>query len=407
MIENFVELCNFICYTCSVFSNHQSEKFMLFLTNKHLKPGMILAKDITLYTTNNFNTMLLTKGQVLNNAYIKKINYHNIEGAYVESEAFSDISIESYINDKLKTKSLTQIKDVYYEFKMSSGKLNAKSIKQLSSIVDNLVIELLNKDDLSYNVIDFKNFDIYTFQHCLNVATLSISTGISMGLSESHLHALGMSGLLHDIGKMLIPIDILNKPTQLTNEEYEIIKNHPEYAVNQLRNLVSNDILRSIEGHHEKLDGTGYPHNKKADNIHNYAKILAVCDVYDALTSDRPYRKPSFPNEVIEYIMGCADTHFDYEILKHFIKIIVAYPIGSFVKLSDKRLAVVVKNYTENIMRPLIRIINSDGTVGEDIDLLNDLRYMNITIVDMGYDYENSGLDKILKSTYINKVNAC
>lgn len=380
---------------------------MLFLTNKLLKPGMILAKDITLYNTSNFNTMLLTKGQVLNNAYIKKIKYHNVEGAYIECEAFSDISIKPYLSDRLKTKSLTQINDVYCEFKMSSGKLNAKSIKQLSSIVDNLVIELLNKDDLSYNVIDFKNYDTYTFQHCLNVASLSISTGISMGLSESHLRDLGMAGLLHDIGKMLIPIEILNKPDKLTDEEFEVIKKHPEYAVNQLKNLVSNDVLRSIEGHHEKLDGTGYPHNNKADNIHNYAKILAVCDVYDALTSDRPYRKPSFPNEVIEYIMGCSDTHFDYEILKHFIKIIVAYPIGSFVKLSDTRLAVVVKNYTENIMRPIIRIINSDGTVGEDIDLLNDLRYMNITIVDMGYDYENSGIDGILKSTYMNKVNAC
>jgi hypothetical protein len=103
--------------------------------------------------------------------------------------------------------------------------------------------------------------------------------------------------------------------------------------------------------------------------------------------------------------MGCADTHFDYEILKHFMKIIVAYPIGSFVKLSDKRLAVVVKNYSENIMRPLVRIINSDGTVGVDLDLLNDLRCMNITIVDMGYDYENSGIDGVLKSTYINKIN--
>ncbi len=378
---------------------------MLFVTKKYLKPGMILAKDIALYNSCNFNTLLLTKGQVLNNTYIKKVIYHNIEGAYIESEVFSDIQIDSYINDKLKAKSLTQIKDVYYEFKMSSGKLNAKSIKQLSSIVDNLVIELLNKKDLSYNVIDFKNYDTYTFQHCLNVATLSISTGISMGFSELHLHELGMSGLLHDIGKMLIPIEILNKPAELTDEEYEIIKDHPENAVNQLRNLVSNNVLRSIEGHHEKLDGTGYPHNRKANNIHNYAKILAVCDVYDALTSDRPYRKPSFPNEVIEYIMGCADTHFDYEILKHFIKIIVAYPIGSFVKLSDKRLAVVVKNYSENIMRPLVRIINSDGTVGEDLDLLNDLRYMNITIVDMGYDYENSGIDGILKSTYINKIN--
>lgn len=379
---------------------------MLFITHKHLKPGMILAKDIYLFNNSNFNTLLLTKGQVLNNTYIKKINYHNIDGAYIESEAFLDINVESYIDDRLRAESLTQIRDVYYEFKMSSGKINSSTIKQISSIVDSLITELLYKDDLSYNVIDFKNYDSYTFQHCLNVAILSISTGISMGFSESKLHDLGMAGLLHDIGKMSIPVEILNKPSKLTDEEYEIMKTHPISAVMLLKSLVSNDVLRAIESHHEKLDGTGYPYGRKADNIHSYGKILAVCDVYDALTSDRSYKKAAFPSEVIEYIMGCADTHFDYEILKHFIKIIVAYPVGTFVKLSDGKLAVVVKNYSENIMRPLIRIINSNGTVEEDIDLLYDNEYMNVTIVDMGYDYDNSGINQALKSTCEVKINS-
>lgn len=373
---------------------------MLYIINKHLRPGMILAKDIMLYNKSNFSTLLLTKGQILNNTFIKRIAYHNIDGAYIESEAFADIEVESYIDDKLASKSLSQVKDIYFEFKMSSGKINASNIKMLSSIVDSLIAELLNKEDLSYNVIDFRNYDSYTFQHCLNVAILSISTGISLNLSEKKLHDLGIAGLLHDIGKMTIPIEILNKPDKLTNEEYEIMKTHPINAAELLRNYVSSDVIRAIECHHEKLDGTGYPHGKKADNIHYYGKILAICDVYDALTSDRSYRKTAFPSEVIEYIMGCGDTHFDYEILTHFIKIIVAYPIGTFVKLSNDKLAVVVKNYTENIMRPLIRIVNSDGTVGEDIDLLYDNDYMNLTIVDMGYDYENCGLSGVLKSTY-------
>lgn len=373
---------------------------MLYITRKHLRPGMILARDITLYNLSNFNTLLLTKGQILNNTYIKRIAYHNIEGAYVESEAFADINVEPYIDDKLTSDSLSQINDIYFEFRMSSGKITTNNIKKLSSIVDGLITELLDKDDLSYNVVDFKNYDTYTFQHCLNVAILSISTGISLKLSERQLHDLGMAGLLHDIGKMTIPVEILNKPGKLTDEEYEIMKTHPINAAELLKNYVSNDIIRAIEGHHEKLDGTGYPYGRKADNIHYYSKILAICDVYDALTSDRSYRKAAFPSEVIEYIMGCGDTHFDHEILSHFIKIIVAYPVGTFVKLSNDKLAVVVKNYTENIMRPIIRIINPDGTVGDDIDLLFDNDYMNITITDMGYDYENSGLSGVLKSVY-------
>ncbi|MGD9568592.1 MAG: HD-GYP domain-containing protein [Sedimentibacter sp.] len=377
---------------------------MIFITKKHLKPGMILARDIVMYGNNNFNALLLSKGQVLNKTFIKRILNNKIEGAYIESEAFTDIIVESYIDDRIKAEALTQLNDVYYEFKMSSGKIKTSSINQFSAIVDNLVTELLNKDDLTYNVLGFKNFDSYTFQHCLNVAVLSISMGISLGLNESRLHDLGMAGLLHDIGKMLIPIELLNKPGKLTEEEFEIIKAHPINAVKQLKNLVSNDILRGIESHHEKVDGTGYPYGRKKDSIDYLGKLLAVCDVYDALTSDRPYRKATFPNEVIEFIMGCADTHFDYEILKHFIKIIVAYPIGTFVKLSNDKLAVVVKNYSENILRPLIRIINPDGTVGNDINLLYDRDYMDITIVDMGYDYDYSGFTGVLKSTYEMKI---
>jgi len=373
---------------------------MLFITNKHLKPGMILARDIFLYNNSNFNTLLLTKGQVLNNAFIKKIIYHNIDGVYIESEAFSDIIVESFIDDALAAKSLSKIKDVFYEIKQSSGKINSSTIKQISTIVNTLITELLNKDVLSYSIVEFKDYDNYTYQHCLNVALLSISTGISLGFSEHVLHDLGMAGLLHDIGKMFIPVEILNKPGKLTEEELEIMKTHPTKAVNQLKNLVPYTVLAGIESHHEKLDGTGYPYGLTGKNINYYGKVLAVCDVYDALTSDRSYRMASFPSEVIEYIMGCADTHFDYEILKSFLKVIVAYPVGTFVKLSDENLAVVVKNNPENIMRPVIRIINEDGTVGDDIDLLYDRNHMSVTIIDMAYDYDGYGFNKILKSTY-------
>jgi len=373
---------------------------MLFITNKHLKPGMILARDIFLYNNSNLSTLLLTKGQVLNNTFIKRIAYHKIDGVYIESEAFADINIESYINDALAAKSLTKIKDVYYEFKMSSGKINTLAIKQISSVIDDLITELLHKDNLTYNILDFKNYDNYTYQHCLNVAVLSISTGISLGLGEHMLHDLGMAGMLHDIGKMLIPIEILNKPGKLTEEEFEIMKTHPVNAVNQLKHLVSHNILSGIETHHEKLDGTGYPYGLSDSDINYYGKVLAVCDVYDALTSDRPYRMAALPSDVIEYIMGCADKHFDYEILKSFLKIIVAYPIGTFVKLSSGNLAVVVKNYSENIMRPIIRIINKDGTVGDDIDLFYDKNSMNVTITDMAYDYDSTEFNGVLKSTY-------
>lgn len=372
---------------------------MFFITNEHLKPGMVLARDVNLYTNsdNNSITLLLSKGQILNNIFIKKIIYHDIPGAYIENEAFDDIEINTTIDNKLEAKALSDIKKVFFEFKTSTGKIESSSVRKISKIVDDLIIDILYKRELSYNIVEFKNHDTYTYQHCLNVAVLSITTGIALGFSEHMLHDLGMAGLFHDIGKMLIPIEIINKKSKLTEEEFEIIKTHPQNAVNQLEHLVSYDILRGIENHHEKLDGSGYPYGRSKDNIHVYGKILTICDVYDALTSDRSYRKTCFPSEVIEYIMGCADTHFDYKILCKFLNCIVAYPVGTFVKLSNGHIGVVIKNYSENIMRPVVRIVNEDNTVGEDIDLLFDKNHMNVTIVGMGYDFENIDYNKIAK----------
>lgn len=362
---------------------------MLYITNECLQPGMILAKDIYLYNNDNIISVLLTKGQVLTNKYIEKINYHNISGIYIENKDFDDITTEPFIEKTLEAKALTEIKDTYNRFKSANGEINRESIKQISKIVECLITKILSNKNLSYNILEFKNHDDYTYQHCLNVAIMSIFTGISLGLSESMLQELGTAGLLHDLGKMLIPLDILNKPGKLTDEEFSIMKTHPVNAVTQLEHMVSYDILRGIECHHEKLDGTGYPYGRKGDNIHFYGKILTVCDVYDALTTDRPYRKACFPNEVVEYIMGCVDTQFDYEVLTCFLKNIVAYPPGSLVKLSNGQLGVVVKNFSENIMRPVVRIVNEDKSIGKDINLLYDTDYMNVTIVDMGYGNAN------------------
>lgn len=355
---------------------------------------MILARDIFSYS-DSLNSLMLSKGQVLNDIYINKILFLGIEGAYIENDAFNDIVLEPAISKELESKSLFQIENVFTQFKKSMGKIKTSAIKQISSIVDDLIAELLNKKQLAYNIIEFKNYDDYTYQHCLNVATLAVSTGISLKLNNYMLHELGMAGVLHDIGKTLIPLEIINKKGKLTDEEFELMKLHPIYGFRQLQHLVSYDILRGIESHHEKLDGTGYPYGRTKENISLYGKILAVCDVYDALTSDRAYRKTFFPSEVIEYIMAGADSHFDYEVLSNFLKNIVAYPLGTFVKLSNGKIGVVVNNYSENIMRPVIRVVNEDNTVGEDIDLLYDKNFMSVTITGMGYDYNNIDYNKI------------
>lgn len=362
---------------------------MLYIKSKIIRPGMILAKDIEYYNSDNTTSTLLYKGEVLNQVYINRILYHNIPGVYIESIPSKEISFQPYLTKRLEDKSLSEIEGVFSKLKKQENKLDSASLKQISDIVYELTAEILPKKGLAHNIMEFKNYDDYTYQHCLNVAILNISTGVTLGLDENELHELGICGILHDIGKMFIPLDIINKPGKLTSEEFEIIKTHPMHAINQLRNLVSPDVLMGIESHHEKINGSGYPHGKTGESIPLFGKISAVCDVYDALTSDRSYRKTCFPNEVIEYMMGAAGTLFDYDILKAFLRSIVAYPVGTYVKLSNNIIGVVVKNYSENIMRPIVRIINEDNSYGEAIDLYNDKKFMNITITAMGHSYDS------------------
>ena len=362
---------------------------MLFIKSELLKPGMVLAKDIEYYGNDKTISTLLYKGEILNPVYINRILACNIENVFIESDSIESIHVESYLDKDFENKSLANIENIFTSFKKQGGKIDTKSVKQISDIVKELKKEISCKKGLAHNIIEFKNYDDYTYQHCLNVAILAISTGTSLGLNEHQLYELGVCGMLHDIGKMLVPIEIINKPSKLTVEEFNIVKKHPINAVNQLRNLVSENILQGILSHHEKISGSGYPYGKSGSEIPLYGKILAICDVYDALTSNRSYRKTSFPSEVIEYMMGCVDTFFDYNIFNIFLKSIVAYPIGTFVKLSNGKTGYVVKIHSENIMRPIVRVINDDFSFGSIIDLLSDTNFMNVTITGIGYKYDN------------------
>lgn len=359
-----------------------------FIKKNNLKSGMILAKDIIL-NERNINTVLLAKGQVLTNNYINKILYHKIPGVFINSKELNNLCYNE-INERLETKALVSLKTFYHEIKHNNGTVSSGTIDVFSCIIKELIKEILVKRELTDSILEFRTHDDYTYRHCLNVANLCITTGIELGLNKQQLYELGMAGLLHDIGKVSVPIEILNKQSALSYEEFELIKTHPLNAVNMLKGLVSKDVSDAIEYHHEKLNGTGYPYGLKKKDIPLYSKILSICDVYHALNSNRPYRKLCFPTEIMEYIMGNAETHFDYNIIKVFLKSVVAFPVGTFVKLSNGKTAIVIKNFKENNMRPMVKIVYPDNTVGENIDLLNDYKYMNITIVSMSYDYEDS-----------------
>lgn len=366
---------------------------MIFIPIEFVKPGMVLAKDVIV----SFNNVpLITKGQKLNYKVIDKIQKIHLSGVYIESNLCNDIEVKEFINPKLKNQTLSGIKKVYDEF-TKECEINCSDVQHISVIARNLVTNILSKDEIVVNMIELKGYDDYTYHHSLCVALLSISIGVKLGFSSDMLVELATSALLHDIGKMNIPIEILNKPSKLTETEFAIIKEHPLSAFNELKRqkILSKRELEGIGSHHEKYNGTGYPYGLAKDNIPLYGRILAVADVYDAITSKRPYRVAYFPNEAIEYLMCDAEVHFDHEVLLTFLKIVAAYPTGTIITLSNGQTAVVVKNHEENTLRPVVRVLNNDETCSKDMDLLYEREYYNITITGMGYNNEDVHFQKV------------
>lgn len=365
---------------------------MEFVSTELLKPNMKLSEDIYLKVTDTFDVPLMRKGTILNSIYINKIKYHRIPGVYIESDS---VEKNSPTKEELVEKQITYIHESINEHfnneKNNRGEVNVELSLKLEILIKNLIKEVLNDKKVLLNLADLRLYDKYTFRHSLCVAILSITAGYSMHLNKVKLKELAVCALLHDVGKMAVPIGIIDKPDLLTSEEYSIVKNHPVAGVKILKECshFSKDILDGIESHHEKFNGTGYPYGKSGTDIPLYARILAIADVYDALTSTRSYRRACFPSEAIEYIMGCSNIHFDHDVLINFLANITAFKVGTIVSLSNNKIAVVLKGNKENVLRPVVKILNNDETASQPIDLSRNTNYMNVTITGMGYENQN------------------
>lgn len=359
---------------------------MIYLPIYDIQEGMILARDINSNDSNRFSLPLIRKGNKLTYSVIEKLKQQYVIGIYIEQEGTEDIIQESVIDDELRVEALSQIKNAFETFKSPKGKNVSGVVDGVMKVAEDLCNSITSKTAILVNLIELKNHDDYTFTHSLCVSILSIATGITLGYEDEELALLATAALLHDIGKVDTPTWIINKPDVLTEEEFEIIKMHPAHGAEMLdkQRLVSFPTILAIKWHHEKYDGTGYPQGVKGTQIHPFARIIAICDVYDALTSNRAYRKAWEPSEAIEHILAGSQTHFDHKYVKAFLKKVEVYPVGSIVVLSNGLRAIVVKNNTENTLRPIVRVVSSSYRKVRDIDLMNDGNFYNLTIASRG-----------------------
>lgn len=351
---------------------------MRFVPLNCIREGMILGDSLY----NNIGNLMLSQGQVLTGDYIDAIRRLNFNGIYVDDDISKDIEIYNLISNKVKAESVKAIKNTFIRGE-NQKKIDKEDINTAKANIKSIVNEILNQETLMVNMVDLKVFDDYTYYHSVNVAVLSIVIGVALELTENELCILGLAAILHDIGKVFIDIDILNKPSRLTESEFEIMKTHSFLGCEHIRNGygISLEAYMGILDHHEQYIGTGYPNGYRGTRISLYGRIISIADVYDALTSDRPYRKALLASEAMEYIMGATETLFDPELVEIFIRKVAPYPTGTCVKLSNGKIGIVTQNNGDLNMRPKVRIFQhgAERIKPYEIDLSN-YESLNITV---------------------------
>jgi len=360
-------------------------KYEISIPMEDVVAGMVAAKPIFARNEHGVEVMLVKAETALTDSTIVRLHRYHVQNIIVFSETppenpvseektseeilISNAAeeplpkIKPVIDGKLQKDALQGIQNLFAVASGSSFTTAHQVVKHLDSIVDQLVETVSEETSGLVHISNLKSFDEYTFHHSLSVAVLSIAIGQGMNLDKADLKQLGRCAILHDIGKILVPNEIINKRGHLTDEEFEIIKSHSVKGAEYLKkeNIGDKFLWDVVLSHHEKFDGTGYPNGLKGNEIPFFARIISVADVYDAITSHRSYREPMPPGVALEVIMGDAGRAFEYDIVSAFTKKVELYPIGSTLILSDKRTGVVINN--RNSLRPVLRMLDNNQTI--------------------------------------------
>ncbi len=346
----------------------------------YIKGEVTLAENI--YTKEG--AILLRNGAKITERIVKKINENGIFTIYISDMYSPDMDIDRIVDISMRIRGVNLTKEIYE--KVRAGKTISEDFPKIEALFDGVYDEILAAKDRQINYIDIKSVENYTYGHALNVAILSTLLGIEMGVRMPQLKSLFIGALLHDIGMMFVPADVYAKTEKMEPAELEILKQHVIFAHDYLRKTHEADaFVRNIAmTHHERHNGTGYPLGIRGSEIHLLSQIVGICDIYDAMTSDRVYKRAVAPNEAIEYLMGNAGELFEFEITEKFCKKINPYPEGSLVKLNDGSVAVVKSVVKDLPLRPTLSMIHNVGPklVFEEIDLYEK---RNLVIVEPYY----------------------
>lgn len=338
---------------------------MRLISMNVLKEGMVVGRTIW----NEAGHPLLQKDMVVSDRIITRLRQLNIQYLYIEDKISNGIEVEETVSPAKRIKVVKSITDSFNAVKKvksthASYVLDQQS-KVLGSLVEDLLNSIMDSNELLTVLTDAYLYDEYLYQHSFQVTLYSLAIAKEMGYSYEDLRLIGIGAMLHDVGKLLVSPDILFKPGRLTEEEFEEMKQHTRFGFDILRNLHSVSLLvaHCAFQHHERIDGSGYPRGLLDFEIHPFAKVIGVADVFDAVTSNRVYRKKMLPSEGIALIESGNGTIYDTRVVEALKHSIVHYPNGCILILSDQRRGIVSKQNVGNPACPWVRIFEERGII--------------------------------------------
>lgn len=302
--------------------------------------------------------ILLGKGVELTPAYIRRLQELGVYSVYITDSRFPDLEVKDIIAETTRNESIKITKKISDKIKREMILPSPEVFQTVNFIMD----DLLNQESVLVNLVDIRTQNNYNFSHSVNVCVLSLLLGAALGYDQIKLRNLGIGALLHDLGKTVIPSHVQGKNNGLTQQELKELRGHCEKGYELIRSQQDFSIhsAHTALQHHEKYNGQGYPQGLEGENIHEFARIVAITNIYDILASDRPYRNRYWPHELYEYLMSSCYTIFDPKLVALFLNHIPPYPNGTIVRLNSKEKAIVIGQNAHYLVRPIVRVFEQN-----------------------------------------------
>lgn len=352
---------------------------MRFFAISKLEPGMKLARPVFAPD----GRVLLNSGVELEEGFINRLRVLGIPGLYIADEEVPEQIESDIISLKTRFEAMSHLKQAFKCARVGKSLQVGPIHKSVNGIID----EIMQNPKVIVNLTDIRDYDSYTFGHSVNVCVLSVLLGLKLNLNELKVHELAVGALLHDIGKIAVPEEILKKPARLTADEMMMVKRHSEYGFQLLRQHpeISLHSAHAAYQHHERPNGQGYPRSLVDADISLFGKIVGLADAYDAMTAERVYQAGMMPHEAISLIKKLRGIQFSSELVEVFLTCVAPYPIGCLVRLDNHQVGMVMDINQAKPNRPILRMLYDalGDRIGQpyEVDLVKELGVQIVEVI--------------------------